>query len=144
MTGPGRAATLGAGVRLTVGGVRYFEEARTLWRTYVPKHGQAATVQGELIRAVEKLRGEAQRNGNVNWGDDHERLVDFVRHTLVGSGMFDAPSVAEIERDAQRLLDFDDPETEDGPYDRLTDRVVEWSRAHPEPVPRELDPALHI
>jgi hypothetical protein len=28
--------------------------------------GLADTVQGELLRAVEKLRDEAQRNGNVN------------------------------------------------------------------------------
>ena len=69
--------------------------------------GQADTVQGELIRAVERLRDEAYRNGNVDWGDGHVILVE------------------------------DPPEESDGPYDRLTDRVVEWSRAHPEPVPRE-------
>ena len=32
--------------------VKYFEEAKRLWHTYVPKSGQADTVQGELIRAV--------------------------------------------------------------------------------------------
>jgi hypothetical protein len=42
--------------------VRYFEEARSLWQQYVPARGQAGTVQGELIRAVEKLRDEAQRD----------------------------------------------------------------------------------
>jgi hypothetical protein len=47
--------------------VKYFEEAKHLWRTYVPKQGQSETVQGELIRAIEKLRDEAQRNGNGNW-----------------------------------------------------------------------------
>jgi hypothetical protein len=41
--------------------VRYFEEARSLLRTAVPARGQAATVQGELVRAVEKLRYEADR-----------------------------------------------------------------------------------
>jgi hypothetical protein len=29
--------------------VRYFEEARSLWKQYVPVRGQAGTVQGELI-----------------------------------------------------------------------------------------------
>ncbi|MFD3274338.1 hypothetical protein ACE3MS_30040 [Paenibacillus dendritiformis] len=47
--------------------MKYFNEAKYLWQTYVPKQGQAETVQGELIRAIEKLRGEAQRNGNINW-----------------------------------------------------------------------------
>ena len=124
--------------------VRHFEEAQTLWHTYVPPDGQAATVQGELIRAVEKLRDEAQRNGNVNWRDDHVILVGYVRDTLLNSGLFDEAAVQEIERDSQRLLDFERPETADETYDRLTDRIVEWSQAHPEPVPREPNPALRI
>jgi hypothetical protein len=36
--------------------VKYFDEAKTLWKTYVPPKDPAETVQGELIRAVEKLR----------------------------------------------------------------------------------------
>jgi hypothetical protein len=47
--------------------VLHFEEAKKIWQTYVPKSGQSASVQGELLRAVEKLRDEAIRNGNVNW-----------------------------------------------------------------------------
>ncbi|MFI6600498.1 hypothetical protein ACIBHX_30000 [Nonomuraea sp. NPDC050536] len=33
----------------------------------------------ELLRAVEKLRDEALRNGNINWSDSFERLVTFLR-----------------------------------------------------------------
>ncbi len=124
--------------------MKYFEEARSLWLTYVPSRGQAGTLQGELIRSVEKLRDEAQRNGNVNWGRDHRKLVAFVRTTLLESGLFDAAAEAEIKGDTRRLLDVDHPETADGPFDRLTDRVVEWSRAHPDPVARHRDPDLHI
>ena len=120
------------------------KEAGELWRTYVPKRGQADTVQGELIRAVEKLRDEAQRNGNINWGRDHARLAEYVRDTLVSSGLFDADAEREIREDVGRLLTFEYPETEDGPYDRLTDRLVEWSRQQPGPVPREPDPDLQI
>src|SRR5215469_12552475 len=108
--------------------MQYFEEARDLWRTYVPRNGQAETVQGELIRAVEKLRDEAQRNGNVNWDNGHEILAGFLRDTLVTSGLFAPPIVEQIDRDVARLLQFDAPETDDEPYDRLTDRVVEWAR----------------
>jgi hypothetical protein len=39
--------------------VRYHQEARSPWRTSVPRSGQAAAVQGELLRAVENLRDEA-------------------------------------------------------------------------------------
>jgi len=47
--------------------MKYFEEAKQIWVNYVPKSGQSDTVEGELIRAIEKLRYEAQNNGNVNW-----------------------------------------------------------------------------
>jgi hypothetical protein len=124
--------------------VKNFEEARTLWQTYVPPRGQAETVQGELIRSVEKLRDEAQRNGNVNWRSDHETLVAFIRSTLLDSGLFDAAAETEIDSDARLLLDFQHPTTDDAPFGRLTDRIVEWSRAHPAPVPRDPDPDLHI
>ncbi|MFC4144735.1 hypothetical protein ACFO0M_00530 [Micromonospora mangrovi] len=123
--------------------MQYFQEARHLWQTYVPRSGQAKTVQGELIRAVEKLRDEAHRNGNVNWDDSHEILARFLRDTLVASGLF-APAIAEqIDRDVARLLNVDMPETDDAPYDRLTDRVVEWAREHPDPVPHKHNPDLH-
>ena len=101
-------------------------------------------MQGELIRAVEKLRDEAQRNGNVNWGADHVRLAEYVRDTLVSSGLFDAEAEREIREDVGRLLDFEHPETSDEPYDRLTDRLVEWSCEQPGPVAREPDPDLRI
>jgi hypothetical protein len=121
---------------------KYREEAGRLWRTYVPARGQAETVQGELIRAVEKLRDEAQRNGNVNWGKGHVILSNYLRNTLIDSGPFDAAAVEEIGRDIDRVLDFEHPETDDDPYNRLSDRVVEWARAHPHPVPHERNPGL--
>lgn len=124
--------------------VNYFEEARSLWQRYVPARGQADTVEGELIRAVEKLRDEAQRHGNLNWGTSHVILGGYIRTQLIGSGIFTGAAASEIEHDINRLLDFERPETSDEPYDRLTDRIVEWSRAHPDPVPREPNPALRI
>lgn len=121
----------------------YFAEAKRLWQTYVPSRGQADTVQGELIRAIEKLRDEAQRNGNMNWSGDHEILLAFIRDTLVLADP-GAAVVEEIDHDVGRLLDAAHPETSDAPYDRLTDRVVEWSRRHPDPVPHPPNPDLHI
>lgn len=101
-------------------------------------------MQGELIRAVGKLRDEAQRNGNINWSGDHVILADYIRSQLTGSGIFPTAAVTEIERDISRLLDFRQPETADEVYDRLADRIVEWARANPDPVPREHNPALSI
>jgi hypothetical protein len=121
----------------------YVEEAGTLWRRYVPSRGQADTVQGELIRAVEKLRDEAQRNGNINWDEGHAILAEYLRSTLIGSGLFDGDAGEQIEADVARLREYEHPASSDELYDRLTERVVEWSRAHPDPVPREPDPRLH-
>lgn len=46
---------------------QYFEECRIIWRNFVPKSGQADSLQGEMLRQIEKLRYEAQNNGNINW-----------------------------------------------------------------------------
>ena len=124
--------------------MEYFEEARSLWLRYVPARGQADTVQGELLRAVEKLRDEAQRNGNLNWRGDHVILARYIRDQLIGSGSFTGAAASEIEQDVGRLLDVEHPETSDETYDRLSGRIVEWSRAHPDPVPRVHDPALRM
>jgi hypothetical protein len=73
--------------------VKYSQETRSLWRTSVPRRGQAATVQGEPLRAVEKLRDEAQRNGNINWDSSYETLIAYLRDNLLGSALFDHASV---------------------------------------------------
>jgi len=124
--------------------MKYTKEAGILWRTYVAPSGQADTVQGELIRAIEKLRDEAQRNGNINWRRDHEIMVEFVRDTLLRSGLFEESADAEIRSDIEKLMDAEHPITSDEPYDRLTDRIVEWSQSHPDPVSHPHDPELHI
>ena len=122
--------------------MKYPAEAKALWEKYVPRSGQAETVQGELIRAVEKLRDEAVRNGNVNWDDGFEILACFIRDTLVSSGQFDPFTQKAISRETARLLDYERPVTDDGPFDRLAEWVVEWSRRHPEPVPHARNPNL--
>jgi len=122
--------------------MRHFDEARRLWQAHVPASGPPASVQGELLRCVEKLRDEAQRNGNVNWGAGHEEMACFVRDTLVQSGLFGADARWEIQSDAAQLLDSEHPVSSDDPYDRLTDRIVEWSRAQPGPVPTREEPAV--
>ena len=122
--------------------MKYFEEARMLWQTYVPASGQADTVQGELIRAIEKLQDEAQRNGNINWDEGHEIFGDFILETLCASMVFDKTATNEIKADIARLRDFEHPCLEDDLYDRLTDRIVEWSRHNKDPIPHANNPRL--
>jgi hypothetical protein len=126
------------------GAVRYLDEAKAIWQTQVPERGQAATVQGELLRAVEKLRDEARRNGNVNWGDGHERLRSYIQRHLSEPGILPSDEQTTLRSDLDRLADYERPETDDSVYDRISDGVVLWARAHPEPVPHQHDPALRI
>jgi len=121
----------------------YRELGRQIWQRYVPKQGQAGTVQGELLRANEKLRDESQRNGNANWDEGHEILAKFLLDTLTESAVLSDQSKAQLRLDIQRVLDFEDPYTEDDLFDRIERALLDWCAAHPDPVPRAPNPALH-
>lgn len=82
--------------------MQHFDVCKNLWKTKVPKSGQADSLQGELLREVEKLRCEAQDNGNMNWDDNFAFFCDNIRTTLVQSGLFDAQHSEKLTR----LLDF--------------------------------------
>jgi hypothetical protein len=121
----------------------YRELGRRVWETYVPKRGQAVTVQGELLRANEKLRDESQRNGNTNWDEGHEILAKFLLDTLTESPVVNDQAKAQLRSDIDRLLDFEHPYTEDDLFDRIERALLDWCAAHPDPVPRASNPALH-
>jgi hypothetical protein len=118
---------------------QYRREGQALWEKFVPSSGQADTVQGELIRCVGRLWDETARNGNMNWDEGHVLFAEFLRNTLVSSGLFDAQTVLEIEADVDRVLNFEEPAPAE-PFERLERRVVDWARAHPEPVPHQHNP----
>jgi len=121
----------------------YRELGRHIWETYVPKRGQATTVQGELLRANEKLRDESQRNGNINWDEGHEILAKFLLDTLAASDILTDHAKAQLRRDVERMLDFEHPYTGDDLFDRVERTLLDWCAAHPDPVPRASNPALH-
>jgi len=121
----------------------YRELGRFIWQTYVPKRGQAGTVQGELLRANEKLRDESQRNGNINWDEGHEILAHYLLETLTAATVLAEEAKAQLRLDIQRILDFENPYTKDDLFDRIERSLLDWCAAHPEPVPRDHDPNLH-
>ena len=129
--GPGRLSKM-----------EYFAEAKFLWQNYVPKSGQAATVQGELIRAIERLRDEAQRNGNGNWDEGHGIFCQFILDTLCGAGVFDEMIQKEIRADIATLRNYETPYLEEDLYDRLTGHIVEWYQKNPSPIAKPHDPNL--
>lgn len=114
----------------------YHTQAKYIWKTYVPKSGIAETIQGELMRSIEKLRDEAQRNGNKNWNNitSHEQLALFIQKTLIDSGIFDASAIEEIQKNIARILNYKSPATSDDVYDFIVYRIVEWFAQNKTPI----------
>lgn len=121
----------------------YSEIGKFIWRTYVPKNGQSGTVQGEPLRANEKLRDECHRNGNINWDDGHEILARYILETLMASRDVSDEAKAQLRRDVERVLDFEHPYTEDDLFDRIERVIFDWYLCNKDPIPRELNPNLH-
>ena len=123
--------------------MKHFDQAKKMWEELVPSDGQAKTVQGELVRAVEKLRDEAQRNGNINWDEGFQFLSSFLLKTLNDSSVFTNTDLEELQADIIRVQNHKEPYTEDDLYDRLLDKVVEWSNVQKDLIPHEANPKLH-
>ena len=108
--------------------VNYAEIKKDLWTQYVPQSGQADTVQGELIRAVERLGDEAIRNGNINWSQGHRIFVAYLRQHLLDAAVFPPEDIERSKGILKRLRRGSDPLMEDEAYDYLGDRVVDYFR----------------
>jgi hypothetical protein len=106
--------------------MRHFDEAKKIWQTYVPKSGQANTVQGELLRAVEKFRDEATRNGNGNWDDGFGILLAYLEKHLTDPGVYEPATISATRAALKRLGNSNNPYLDDDLYDALSDRVVEY------------------
>ena len=106
----------------------YENEARAIWKEFVPQSGQADTVQGELMRAVEKLRDEAIRNGNANWDKGFKILLRYLDQHLTDAAVFPKATRAATRKTIWRLGFAMLPVLDDDVYDRLGDRVVEYYR----------------
>ncbi len=128
----------------TVNNKDYFDTAKIIWQKLVPKSGQADTVQGELLRAIEKLRDEAQRNGNGNFNNNcHGILIKFLRQTLVDENVFEKATIIEINDDLDRLSKKNNPYTDDDIYDRITYRIVDWYLKNPTQIEHKKSDILY-
>lgn len=133
---------------------KYFKECKFIWQNFVPKSGQADSVQGELLRQIEKLRNEACDNGNINWNEDFVWFCDFLKKTFQEAELFDEDRMHKIECALEYIKDngnyamaYADGEildedvdiihlayTKDDLYDYLADAVAEYYLANPNPI----------
>ncbi|MGX2952060.1 ankyrin repeat domain-containing protein [Shewanella sp. JL219SE-S6] len=124
--------------------------AQWVWDNLVPAEGQSNTIQGELLRAVEKLRWEAMENGNVNWDEGFLKLIGFIEKVFVEQPGLNEIDKARILRDLAVLSEFNpgsvhDKRTSllvfnDDTYDRLAYFVVQFCRLNRRLISRNKDP----
>jgi len=110
----------------------YNKTAKIIWQKLVPSSGQANTVQGELLRAIEKLRDEAQRNGNINFNKNcHKILIDFLKNYLLDDSIYNKKTLAETKKNLKVISYKTMPYTEDDIYDSITNQIVDWYLKNP-------------
>ncbi len=142
---------------------KYFEECKYIWKTYVPKSGQAKTLQGELLREIEKLRCEAQDNGNINWDDDYTYFCDFIVKSISEQSVFSDEEKEDVRKIMQYIQECglyakkfkdgkikeedSDPNKiaymEDNLYDIVCDKIGKLQKEHPEPIPYEVNSKIY-
>jgi hypothetical protein len=126
------------------------EILKWIWGNLIPAEGQSIWVQGEVLRAIEKLRREAQANGNVNWDDRFEMFVDYIEKVFKSEKRLDGEIIKQIEVDLDRLKDFETlnnpdfdkeklPYVNNDLYDRLCECLVAFCKLNPELIKRELE-----
>jgi len=135
--------------------LKYLVECKYIWKNYVPKNGQATILQGELLREIEKLRGEAQDNGNINWDEDFAYFCDFLKDILVKQSIYSADTKRKITLSlnyikacgeyawqysqgeiADDKVDMDRVAyVSDNLYDIVADAIGLLQKEHPEPIP---------
>ena len=133
---------------------QYFEECKFIWQNFVPKRGQARNLQGELLREIEKIRCEAQENGNVNWDDDFTYFCEFIKQSLIKQPIFSETEKAKICLIMEYLKEcgmyarqYNDGQisdekvqieklayTKDNLYDIICDFIGKLQNKHPEPI----------
>ena len=120
----------------------------------MPKEGQAENLQGELLREIEKLRYEAQDNGNRNWDEDYSYFCDFISKSLCEQSIFSESEKKEITAIMSYIKECGNyaqkfnrgkalfsPEKmaygDDNLYDMISDKIGRLHKAYGRPVPYE-------
>lgn len=119
------------------------ELGKWIWKNLVPKSGQAETIQGELLRANEKLRYESMNNGNANWDDGFEMLLDFLEKTLYSTKGFIKDSHKKLRLDIDRLRKYNEPYLDDDLFDRIEKEIFSFCRKNPELLDHTHNKKLH-
>jgi uncharacterized protein len=97
-----------------------------MWKTLVPKNGPAATIQGELLSAVEKIRWECSNNGGVNWDKRFPQRGQFIKTNLINSTILTESEKKTIKAAITTILKAKGGYYKDDLYDLLCDFIYKF------------------
>ena len=116
----------------------------------VPEWGEADTVQGEMVRIVERfvIPYCVQEGSTLTSTRLFRRLPAYLYRQLCKGIVFDADTLLQIRRDIEEIRALaqapgegfrrsGEPGAWDALY-RLRARVVDWCRHHPDLIPRQV------
>lgn len=137
---------------------KYQEECHFIWENYVPSQGQSEILQGELLREIEKIRHEAQENGNINWDGDYSYFCEYIKRILCNMSIYSEEECLKITlimdylkycgEYASHMENSEDIEinsiayTKDNLYDMIADMIGKLQNLHPDPIACDINYAL--
>lgn len=146
---------IGSCGKLTQSGLFYgfVDELSALWKKLVPKEGEAETIQGEMVRAIGRIKGDYYRNGFGNWYPHCYKLPQFLAAHLIDGSTFKPFTLSVLRADIRALNAYGNRVmADDNPYEsfrfslfestdveeafeRLDAAIVVWCKRHPELIP---------
>lgn len=146
---------IGSCGKLTQSGLFYVfnDELSDLWKKLVPKEGEAETIQGEMVRAIGRTKGDYYRNGFGNWYPHYYKLSQFLATYLIDESTFKPFTLSVLHADIRALNAYGNSVMAAGnPYEsfhfslfettgieeafeRLDAAIAVWCKRHPELIP---------
>lgn len=128
------------------------DEISELWKKLVPKEGEAKTIQGEMVRAICRIKGDYYRNGFGNWYPMYYELSQFLAAHLIDENTFKPFTLSVLRADIRALnlcgngvMASGDPaetipsifavDSIEEAFTRLDAAIVAWCKHHTEPIP---------
>ena|ERR1700677_2372248 len=111
------------------------KEIQELWKELASTSGEAETLQGELVRCIQNLADEANRNGWMNWDSANEGEIEVLKKFLNDAKVFSAEECKLIQAKLDKIQYAGTKGADEGffGYEEIkyiAERVVLWCRAN--------------
>ncbi len=117
------------------------ETLHWLGKELVPLGGEAETLQGELVRCVGNLSGEANRNGWMNWHVGDEESIEVLRRYLPDPRVFPETVRQQIHKALDTVRYAGERGADEGVFGYeelkfLAQCVAEWCNRNEKLIPK--------